>query len=435
MRIENPQQGEPFMMKCQHAVMIALGGLLTVMITVTAQAALNVDLNDNDAVVSPPGGAPPSPTQADFVSVTQTGATGIVTDIGTIDVGLSVVVGSSFDDRDRGTVGGAGAGLSDLLRDFIFTASTVASGNKPTMDITLSGLDAGHYVFNGYLHDRNVEQGYADISVSNNAGSSFKLGANDITMTTGASPASVGRGGFSFYADGTTDVVIRAAYDGGGSGSATNRNIVVSGFTVAPREGLFVDFNDNDNEQSGNDAGISFTQAGYVSVTQAGASGIDSQVGTVDVSFNTLLGNPDRDRGALTSSVVESDLLRDFLFNQSSSLDITVSGLDAGIYEFTGYFHDKTVDQGFADILFSTDGGSSFVNGVLGVDYSVGSSPDPFGMGRFTLVADGVNDVVFRIIGSGPNNLINGFDLVAIPTPTALGAGLGMLGVMSLRRR
>lgn len=421
----------------QHSAPTIFGILLAVIMAAAAPAALKVDINDNDQVASPPGGSAPSPTQTDFVGVTQSGATGILTDIGTIDVGLSVVIGTSFDDRDRGTVGGAGAGQSNLLRDFIFTAASVSSGSKPTLAITLSGLNAGHYVFTGFLHDRNVEQGYADLSVSNNAGTSFHLGANDVLMTTGASPASVGHGTFSFYTDGTQDVIVRAAYDSGGAGSATNRNIVVNGFTVAQRKGLFVDFNDNDNEQSGNDAGVSYTQAGYVSVTQAGATGIVSQVGTVNVSTNASATiNPDRDRGALSSAVTESDLLRDFLFNQVSSLDITVSGLNAGVYEFTGYFHDRTVNQNASvDVLVSTDGGANFVNGVLGVVYSTGSNPDPFSTGSFDLTVNGGNDVVFRIVGSGANNLINGFDLIAIPTPNALLAGVGMMGVMLLRRR
>ncbi|MBI1368051.1 MAG: hypothetical protein GC162_05295 [Planctomycetes bacterium] len=408
--------------------------LLAALIGTQTQAALQVDFNTSS-----------SATQSGFAGVTKSGATGIVTDVGVVNVTPTVVKGSAFDDRDRGAVGGDGASLSDVLRDFIFTSiatGSVTPTNKPTIDVTITGLNAGHYKVATFLHDNNVVQGFFDISISNNGGTTYVLKNDNVEVSSTTMPSPIGTDTFDFYADGTHSVKLRVAYDSGGAVGAGNRIALINGFTMTPRTGLFVDFNDNDNEQSGqNDAGISFTQAGYISVTQNGATGIASAVTklntTTSISFNSISagGNPDRDRGALNSAQAQSSLLRDFIFNQVSTFDITVTNIQAGDYEFTGYFHDNTANQGTVDVLVSTDGGSTFTNGVLGVAYSTGTNPAAVGMGRFYFHTDGTQNLVFRVDGSGTNNVINGFDLVLLPTPAALPAGLAMMGMLMMRRR
>ena len=342
---------------------------------------------------------------------------------GTVDVTLSGT-DTRFFDRETIT---AGDGLGGLARDFVFTPAATNG-----LLITLSDLSAGHYKFTGFFHDSGNNQGVADLFVdTTGTGSSFVQVIDDVAYTTGTSVAAIGKGDFAFYADGVNDVIVRVF-----NPNSTKADLI-NAFTLDRRKGLYVDFNDNDNEVSGdNDAGVSYTQTGYLSVTQSGVTSVATDVGTVDISVGPFSANPDRDRGPVTTDPDKSDLLRDFVFNQATNLDITVSNLDAGTYEFTGYFHDNVVDHGTVDILYSTDGGSTFLSGALNVDYSNGSSPDPFGFGSFYLQADGLNDVIFRITDAGSGaNVINGFDLVAIPTPTALGAGVMMLGLMGLRRR
>ncbi|QNN21509.1 hypothetical protein HED60_04215 [Planctomycetales bacterium ZRK34] len=405
----------------QRAATTKLAIALTLLLALGAasHAAVYIDINEDDAVASPPGGSPPSPTQTDYTGITQTGGSG---------VSLNVVVGNALDDRDRGPVTGAGTALSDLLRDFVFSSASFASGNKPTIDVTLTGLAAGHYDFAGYIHDKTVDQGDYDFSVSNNGGATYQLKDNNVATTTGSAPSSIGVGRFDFYANGVDDVTFRVAYDSGGAVPGGNVNVILNGLKIEERPGLFVDFNE----------GSSPTQAGYTSVTTAGATGLSSPFGSIDIGLPSFGFDADRDRGALSSEQAQSDLLRDFIFSQTTTgLDITLSGVEAGVYEFTGYFHDNNVDQNYADILISTDGGSTFVNGLLGVDYSVGTNPAAVGMGRFNFTANGADDVVFRIVGHGGdhNNLINGFDLVAIPTPAALPAGLLLLTGLMMRRK
>lgn len=195
------------------------------------------------------------------------------------------------------------------------------------------------------------------------------------------------------------------------------------------RAGFRVDFNDNDGGV------ISRTQSGYVSVTETGADNVPSDIGIVDISLTGLASatNADRDRGALDTSQPLSDLVRDLFYgqfntgsNSAPSLDITLSGVDAGTYIFTGYFHDNSADQGMADVEISVDGGSNFSLGLNDVPYSTGTNPVAIGMGSFQFTANGVDDVVLSVIGSGGqfepvrNHVINGFDIIDIAGETRL---------------
>ena len=221
--------------------------------------------------------------------------------------------------------------------------------------------------------------------------------------------------------------------------SLTSVVLILAAANVATAD-LSIDFNDNDG-------GVSPTQSGFTSVTQTGATNIVSDVGTIDISFSSFsIGDPDRDRGALTGGpgLSNSNLLRDFIFSQAGQFDITVSGLLAGNYDFTGYFHDNNVDQGTLDFFVNNGDGNGFVQVLNDVDYSgPTTSPDPVGMGMFSFSADGTNDVIFRMDSSGVNDVINGFQIsaAAVPEPTSiamwlvLGALGGILGRKVVSRR
>jgi hypothetical protein len=214
-----------------------------------------------------------------------------------------------------------------------------------------------------------------------------------------------------------------------------------SGPPPLPPAGLLVDFNDNDS-------GPQLTQDGYAAVTQAGgtvptAIGVGGAVTVTLPSGGLPNGMDDRDRGALTGGpgLAQSDLLRDFVFTQAGQLDITLSTLAAGIYEFTGYFHDNNVDQGFADLLVDVGDGNGFDLKVDDLAYSTSSSPDPVGSGRFRFAADGTSPVVIRMDSSGgqysgANDVINGFSVKLVPEPTtSIIWTLGLLGLAFYARR
>lgn len=221
----------------------------------------------------------------------------------------------------------------------------------------------------------------------------------------------------------------------------TGMALILAAANVATAD-LSIDFNDNDDEQTPPAGSISPTQAGFASVTQSGATGIVSDVGTVDISFSSLVtGNPDRDRGPLTGGpgLPLSDLLRDFIFSQAGQFDITVSGLLAGNYDFTGYFHDNNVDQGTLDFYVNNGDGNGFVQVLDDLAYSgLTTAPDPVGMGMFSFTADGTNDVIFRMDSSGVNDVVNGFQIsaAAVPEPTSIAMWLvlGALGIVLGRK-
>jgi hypothetical protein len=211
---------------------------------------------------------------------------------------------------------------------------------------------------------------------------------------------------------------------------------------------LLVDVNDRTAAPS--------TPAGYVGVTQNGATGVATDFGTLDLSFVGVAGSAvdDRDRGALAAGQPLSDMLRDIVFISENlttgtgdgTLDLVIDGLDAGTYKFVGYFHDNNVNHVSGDVAVSTDGGANFTNVLDDVLYSFGTDPQVVGMGMFHFATDGTDQVVVRLTGQGglfnittgaftdqDTALISGFELHQIPEPAtwaamALAFGLAWAG-------
>jgi hypothetical protein len=216
---------------------LAVGACL-LLATQLSAAPLLVDINDRT-------GAPS--TQAGFVGVNQTGATGIVTDFGTLDLSFVGVAGTALDDRDRGALV-AGQPLSDMLRDIVFISEnlTTATGDG-ILDLVIDGLDAGNYKFVGYFHDNNVNHVAGDVAVSTDGGVTFTNKLDDVLYSFGTDPQVVGMGMFQFAANGNDPVVVRLTGQGGlfniTSGAFTDQDTaLLSGFELhqVPEPGTLV---------------------------------------------------------------------------------------------------------------------------------------------------------------------------------------------------
>src|SRR5690606_30924735 len=116
------------------ATRILLGTLCALFMQASGLAAPALfDFNDNDAVATPPGNPAPSPTQAGWTGITQTGLSGVSTSFGTLDVSFVPIIGAAtpvLDDRDRGQLNGGAHPLSNMLRDiFTITGNPNTTGN------------------------------------------------------------------------------------------------------------------------------------------------------------------------------------------------------------------------------------------------------------------------------------------------------------------
>ena len=149
-----------------------------------------------------------------------------------------------------------------------------------------------------------------------------------------------------------------------------------------------------------------------------------------------------RDRGPLAPGAPWSALVRDFAFAWGEDLLVTIEGLEADSYVFTGFFHDSVVDQGEAELSASVDGGATFSVGPEYFIHSTGTDPDELGIASLVLESNGVDPLVVKI--SNPDlpapsvrPILNGF-VVYAPEPSfwlSLVSGIGLLAAVRRARR
>ncbi|MCO6044679.1 PEP-CTERM sorting domain-containing protein [Aeoliella sp. ICT_H6.2] len=190
-----------------------------------ALADLRVDINDRSSDTEPQ-------TQPSFTGVTQDGLTGIVTDIGTIDISMTGVPGTSnLDDRNRGTTSvDTTLPLSRLLRDLVFNAQNLP--DRGTIDVTIANLNAGDYLFTVYSHDPSVDHVSQDLQLSTDAGATFPIEVQNALVSTGSAPVPFGHTSIPFTASGA-DVVLRLVGDEGTPGFS-NELAILNGFVIEP---------------------------------------------------------------------------------------------------------------------------------------------------------------------------------------------------------
>ena len=147
-----------------------------------------------------------------------------------------------------------------------------------------------------------------------------------------------------------------------------------------------------------------------------------------------------RNRGNLSGTALDA-VYSDFIATRDDHLQVTLSGLPAGEYQWTGYHNDSGTDTtpyfSGADLSVEVDG--------LVVDTLVASAARQetndwaVGTSLFRFEAVPGEDVVIDFYRSSANAItLNGFklDLMSVPEPSALAlAILGLLGFGLPRRR
>ena len=210
--------------------------VLACSLTPSAWGALMVDINSS-------GANNETTTQPGFIGVARPGATGLVTDIGTIDVAIARGPGSgTLQDRDRGLPAtDPNQPLARLLRDFVY--SQVAPHPNGAIDTTVTGLNPGTYLLTTYHHDTNVDHITNDLAISTDGGTIFETVVEDALISTGPNPLEAGRAWAPFTIGAGQSLVFRLIGDGGQVGATNDvETAVFSGFVIEPFT-MFGDFN------------------------------------------------------------------------------------------------------------------------------------------------------------------------------------------------
>lgn len=203
-----------------------------------AQGALLADINvtsQNNAEMTQPG----------FTGVVRTGTTGIVTDIGTLDVTFAAAPGSTTPmDRNRNApLTSPNQPLARLMRDLMFSQATPHP--MGAFDTTVAGLNAGTYLLTTYHHDAQVVHHTNDLEISVDGGATFTPAVQDAPISTGTDPAEIGRASAPFTIAAGQNLVFRLIGDGGQDvsppGPTQLETAILSGFVIEPFT-MFGDF-------------------------------------------------------------------------------------------------------------------------------------------------------------------------------------------------
>ncbi len=124
--------------------------------------------------------------------------------------------------------------------------------------------------------------------------------------------------------------------------------------------------------------------------------------------------------------------------NEQAFLNVRVSGLEAGEYEFVGRFHNtKSAGIGERAEVWLWSGSGAFEQ-MGSTPYSGGETPAEVGQIRFSFVTDGQGDVIFKIRNDDARGrvMLNSMELKVIPEPATLGLlTIAATAVLPRRRR
>lgn len=160
---------------------------------------------------------------------------------------------------------------------------------------------------------------------------------------------------------------------------------------------------------------------------------------TLAVSSGNLQGRTRADSGSFLGDVSNTGvdgLVSDLVFNDTDdAMTLTIDGLDAGTYSFTGYFNDS---------FFNTDNNSGGLSGndvqildsLLAVldtvtvsDVRDGDTDGPLALAEFDFTTDGINPNVFTIQGVSTDTrfAFNGFSIAALAVPEPASAAIWLV--------
>jgi hypothetical protein len=177
--------------------------------------------------------------------------------------------------------------------------------------------------------------------------------------------------------------------------------------------------------------GSSDTQAGFPPMT-ATPTTFTTPAGNVTVA---LTGDGFYDRGvgspANSGAFTYGALYHDFFYTNGSIVTADISGLTAGQqYDIRIYSYDYNNGTGLKTVTFTPISGTTGLAGVT--TYTPGVTPltNQESSALMTWTANGTGHLVFTISDDSAFSRINGFELTAVPEPSAAAAlvlGAGML--------
>ena len=221
----------------------------------------------------------------------------------------------------------------------------------------------------------------------------------------------------------------------------------LSGFSAAHGAALLVDFSADAGTQTGweslggtaDGTPKSGTYSGYTDL----AAG-DITVTLTDLEFNRGYNNGTGAGTDFTGTDLDA-MYADILFRNDAgqTIDIIISGLDAGTFQFTTHHLIASPSPGTFDFIVTDSTGTSTLGNYAMGTGSVGASPtfNPTVI-TFQVVSNGVDDIVLQMdattLSNGGNTGgwfgVNGMEIGAIPEPSSF-ALLGLGGLALLRRR
>lgn len=403
-----------------------LGGIAVAVLVSTGAVAhaavLSIDINDRDT---------PGDTQSGFTALNQdTGGIGaMTTTVGgvTIDVDPVGYVWGNFDRRRADPTDAGALTQSAIYRDFVF-ADGVGTADTNGLDVNLSGLAADTWYLATVWSFDDGSNTTRTSDWTTVGGNGTQLVADNYQFNGSTLPTANDDDRFSFW--------VRT--DSSGEFKLEGRNVTTDDPAVffngiqlvTYSKQFFIDI-DSTNLGGSSHTGVE-TESGWTSLDASGAGSV-----TVDgVTFTPFSEDGDRIRVS-GGNANPNDLTGDFVFDDGpgESVGLLFGGagdLEAGTWRVELWIWDETNSVDPVIVGYRRNGAETIVaSGVLADADNPAIS--------FVFESDGIGayDVFVRDApgGSTHRTRLNAVRLVLLPAPSALPAGLAMIGLLAARRR
>ena len=259
---------------------------------------------------------------------------------------------------------------------------------------------------------------------------------------------------------GAGDISVGFDMDGGSLSSTTNTGIIdelrisntaLETYQFLGAPALAVDFGGGKDLTTDQD--VQVYHYGFTETTDPPNAGgfngplsrvIDTPLGvggdvTVSIDSEGSLFNIDpRNRGDASFGTL-GDLIEDQFKSQSNGVELTLDGLEAGIYKMTSWHHDggfgaagNLIDIRVTDALRTDE---LILSGLVTTG---GLTPSTVANATYTIYSDGINPITILFDDANTNGdhetALNGFELFLIPEPASM-ATLAAGSLMLMRRR